>query len=224
MAKHLVRDLEILQKQILAMAGFVEDAIYQSMQAVLDHNRHLAEAVIDGDDKVDEYDNGVIDECLKLIALHQPVAGDLRRIATVFMLTTDLERMGDLAVDIAKRAIVLASPPIIPIPEKLSNMTDLVTSLVRQSLDAFVNLDARLARKVIRLDNEVDHYNDQIIDKLLQDMKKCPDHIDPCLSLFSIVRHLERIGDHATNIAEDVIYLVDGEMVRHRTERPIEDE
>jgi phosphate transport system protein len=216
MSKHLVRDLENLQRQILVMAGFVEEAIYKSIQALQEHDRAIAHEVIEGDSKIDGFDNAVTEECLKLLALHQPVAKDLRRIATVFMITTDLERMGDLAVDIAERAIVLAAPGKIPIPAKLPRMTDLTTSMVRQSLDSFVNLDGKQARRVIRLDDEVDSYNDEIIEELMARMKASPDAIEPNLSLFSAVRHLERIADHATNIAEDVLYLVDGEIVRHR--------
>lgn len=214
MSKHLVRDLENLQRQVLNMAGSVEECIYKSIQALQEHDKALAQEVIEGDNKIDELDNAVTEECLKLLALHQPVARDLRRIATVFMITTDLERMGDLAADIAQRALNL--PPAIAIPDKLPRMTDMTTSMVRQSLDAFVNLDSKQARRVIRLDDEVDRYNAEIIAELMARMKSSPDLIEPCLSLFSAVRHLERIADHATNIAEDVLYLVDGEIVRHR--------
>jgi phosphate transport system protein len=221
MSKHLVRDLDNLQRQILSMAGHVEEAIYKSIQALQEHNRALAHEVIAGDNRIDELDNAVTEECLKLLALHQPVARDLRRIASVFMITTDLERMGDLAADIAERAKVL--PPDMVIPDKLSRMTDVTTSMVRQSLDSFVNLDSKQARRVIRLDDEVDRYNAEIIDELMARMKSSPDSIEPCLSLFSAVRHLERIADHATNIAEDVLYLADGEIVRHR-HQIIEDE
>ncbi|MCE9533080.1 MAG: phosphate signaling complex protein PhoU [Planctomycetes bacterium] len=223
MSKHLVRDLDNLQKQILVMAGFVEEAIYKSIQSLQEHDKALAQEVIAGDNKVDELDNAVTEECLKMMALHQPVAKDLRRIATVFMITTDLERMGDLAADIAERAVTLAHPLGINIPDKLPRMTDLTTSMVRQSLDSFVNMDGKQARRVIRLDDEVDRYNDEIIDQLMARMKSSPDAIEPNLSLFSAVRHLERIADHATNIAEDVLYLVDGEIVRHRHEEISDD-
>jgi phosphate transport system protein len=205
------------------MAGYVEEAIYKSIQALQEHDKSIAYDVVTADDKVDELDNAVTEECLKLLALHQPVAIDLRRIATTFMITTDLERMGDLATDIAERAIVLATPNSTPIPDKLPRMTDLTTAMVRQSLDAFVNLDAKQARRVIRLDDEVDRYNAEIIAELMARMKANPDTIESNLSLFSAVRHLERIADHATNIAEDVLYLVDGELVRHR-HQAIDDE
>src|SRR5580704_3135466 len=154
MSKHLVRDLESLQRQILVMAGSVEEAIYKSIQALQEHDKAMAHEVIAGDNKVDELDNVVTEECLKLLALHQPVAKDLRRIATVFMIATDLERMGDLASDIAERAVAMTGATKIPIPDKLPRMTDLTTAMVRQSLDAFVNLDGKQAKRVIRLDDE----------------------------------------------------------------------
>lgn len=224
MSKHLVRDLENLQRQVLVMAGSVEESIFKSIQALREHDRAIAQEVIAGDNKIDELDNAVTEECLKMLALHQPVAKDLRRIASVFMIATDLERMGDLAADIADRAIALAAPNKIPIPDKLTRMTDLTTTMVRESLDAFVNLDSKQARRVIRLDDEVDHFNDEIIDELMARMKVSPDAIEPNLSLFSAVRHLERIADHATNIAEDVLYLADGEIVRHRHQTITDDE
>jgi phosphate transport system protein len=223
MSKHLVRDLESLQRQILGMAGYVEEMIFRSIQALRERDKSLALEVIESDSKVDELDNAVTEECLKLVALHQPVAKDLRRIATVFMITTDLERMGDLASDIAERAIAMSGGPKIPIPDKLPKMTDLTTAMVRQSLDAFVNLDGKQAKRVIRLDDEVDRLNAEIIDELMARMKASSETIEPNISLFSAVRHLERIADHATNVAEDVLYLVDGEIVRHRHQQ-IEDD
>ena len=216
MSKHLVRDLENLQRHILSMAGAVEDAIYKSTQAITEGSIVLAEEVISGDNRIDAFDNALTEECLKMMALHQPVAVDLRRIATVFMITSDLERMGDLAADIALRAVAIGSLSHGMIPESFGRMTDQTTAMVRMALDAFVNLDSKAARRVIRLDDEVDRFNSEIIDELMTRMKATPDKIDTCLSLFSAVRHLERIGDHATNIAEDVVYLVEGELVRHR--------
>jgi phosphate transport system protein len=216
MSKHLERDLENLQRDILTQAGAVEEAIHKAIRALQERNIQLAQQVIDGDSEIDEEENHVEEECLKILALHQPVAVDLRRTASALLINVDLERMADLAEDIAERAVSLARLPPIPIPEKLQRMTDLTTSMVRQSLDAFVNIDARLARLVCRLDDEVDRYNDAIILELIRLMRGSPEMVEPGLSLFSATRHLERIADHATNIAEDVIYLVEGEIVRHR--------
>lgn len=216
MSKHLERDLESLQRDLLTLASSVEEAIHKATRALEQRDSMLAEEVIEGDNQIDEDENHVEEECLKILALHQPVAVDLRRIAAAMKINSELERMADLAEDIAERAQHLAQLPPIPMPTKLQRMTDLATSMVRQSLDAFVNLDARLARVVCRLDDEVDRYNSQIIDELMKRMQNQPEMIEAGISLFSATRHLERIADHATNIAEDVVYLVEGEIIRHR--------
>jgi phosphate transport system protein len=216
MAKHLQRDLDELQRDLLALASLVEGQVHKAIRALQDRDPRLAQEVIAGDPQVDLEENHIDEECLKILALHQPVAVDLRRTAAVLMITTDLERVGDLAEEIAERAVHLARPPHLPVSDKLQRMTDLTTMMVRQSLDAFVNLDTTLAQTVIRMDDEVDRYNVQIIDEIMQAMKGSPALIDPGLSMFSAVRHLERIADHATNIAEDEIYLVEGEIVRHK--------
>ena len=229
MGKHLTRDLEDLQRRVMGMAARVEDAIYTAIRALQNRDTEAAREVISGDAAIDALENGIYEECLKILALHQPVAVDLRQIATTFMVTTDLERMGDLAVDIAERAEALARLPDLSgesgaacpgLAEKLVRMTDVTTGMVRESLDAFVNMDSRQARRVIRLDDEVDRYHAEIIRDLIVRMQADPAAVEPGLSLFSSVRHLERIADHATNIAEDVIYLVDGEILRHRPAHP----
>ena len=218
MSKHLERDLESLQRDVLAMGASVEEVIYKAIKALQQRDAGLAAAVVEGDGSIDELENRIDEECLKILALHQPVATDLRRIAAVLMINTDLERMADLAVDIAERAEVLAAPPRLAIPKELQRMADLTTVMVRDCLNAFVNLDARQARQVVRLDDEVDRLNADIIREIVAAMRQSADNVEPGLSLFSAVRHLERIADHATNIAEDVVYLVEGEIVRHRLE------
>lgn len=218
MSKHLQRDLELLQHDILDMGTAVEEAVSKAVRAVFDRDKDLANEVIDGDTPIDLQQNQIEEECLKILALHQPVATDLRRTAAIMFINTDLERMADLAAEMAERALDLAKPPLIPVSEDLHRMSDLATSMLRQSLDAFVKLDANHARRVVRLDDEVDHYNVQIINTLIGIMKKAPENIAPALSMFSVVRQLERIADHATNIAEDVVYLVEGEIIRHRPE------
>lgn len=216
MSIHLQRDLEKLQHDLLALAASVEEAIHKAIRALQDREVDQAEQVIVGDNQIDEEENHIEEECLKILALHQPVAVDLRRIAAALKINAELERMADLAEDIAERALHLARLPAIPIPVKLQRMTDLTTSMVRQSLDAFVELDARQARRVCRLDDEVDRYNSEIIQELVALMQESPTHVEAGLSLFSATRHLERIADHATNIAEDVVYLVEGNIIRHR--------
>jgi phosphate transport system protein len=215
MPKHLERDLENLQQDLLSLASSVEEAIHKATRALQNRDAQLGQQVIDGDNVIDEEENHLEEECLKMLALHQPVAVDLRRIVSALKINTELERMADLAEDIAERAAHLSSLPEIPVSAKVGRMADLTTSMVRQSLDAFVNLDGRLARMVCRLDDEVDRYNQEIIEELIGIMRRSPELVEPGLSLFSATRHLERIADHATNIAEDVVYMVEGEIIRH---------
>jgi phosphate transport system protein len=216
MAKHFHRDLDNLQKDILTMAGLVEGSIQKAIEALQKRDVHLANDVIAGDPQIDNEENHIEEECLKILALHQPVAVDLRRITAAMMINIDLERMADLAEEIAERVLEMVQLPMLPIPDKLQHMTDLTTMMVRQSLDSFVNLDTKQARSVMRMDDEVDRYNEEIIQEVLKVMKTSPALIEPGMSLFSATRHLERIADHATNIAEDVVYLAEGEIIRHR--------
>jgi phosphate transport system protein len=216
MSKHLQRDLDNLQRDLLALAGLVEEAIHKAIRALRERDVKLAREVIAIDPRIDSEETTVEEECLKLLALHQPVAVDLRLITAAMLINIDLERMGDLAEEIAERAIHLATPPYFPVSDKLQKMTDLTTTMVRQSLDAFVSLNANMARVVIRFDDEVDRYNVEMIQEIIKAMKGDPALIEGGLSMFSAVRQLERIADHATNIAEDVVYLVEGEIIRHR--------
>jgi phosphate transport system protein len=218
MSKHLQRDLEYLQRDLLALAASVEEAILAAIRALQERNVAIAQDVIEGDTEIDKEENQVEEECLKMLALHQPVAVDLRRIAAALKINNELERMADLAEDIAERAAHLARLPAIPVPAGLQEMTDLTATMVRQSLDAFVNLDARQARRVCRLDDTVDRLNNEIIQEIIASMREAPEMVEPGLSLFSATRHLERIADHATNIAEDVVYLVEGVIIRHHPE------
>jgi phosphate transport system protein len=222
MAKHLQRDLDNLQRDLLALAGLVEGAVHKAIRALQQRDAGLAREVIAGDGQIDTEENHIDEECLKILALHQPVAVDLRQITSVMLINVDLERIGDLAEDIAERAIELTQPPLLPIPEKLQRMTDLTTMMLRQALDSFVNLSPPQARAVMRMDDEVDRYNVEIIDEVVAEMKRSPALIEAGLSMFSAVRCLERIADHATNIAEDVVYLVEGEIVRHRPRDDVE--
>jgi phosphate transport system protein len=213
--KHFERDIDQLQRDVLSLATSVEDAVSNATRALRISDTALAHKVIEGDEAIDNQQNRVDEECLKILALHHPVAIDLRRIATVLMINTDLERMADLAVDIAERAVALAKLPPVPVPDRLEQMADVTTSMVRQSLDSFVNLDVGLARRVCRQDDIVDRFNEEIIQELIKMMRGAPAQIEQGLSLFSATRHLERIADHATNIAEDVVYMVEGEIIRH---------
>jgi phosphate transport system protein len=218
MSKHLERDLEHLHRHVLHLATAVEEAICRSIRALRTRDVALAQRVIVADAGIDTLEDRVNDDCLRVLALHQPVASDLRRIAAVLQINTDLERMGDLAANIAGRAVALAQGLSVAVPEQLQRMTELTVRMVRQSLDSFVQFDRELAWGVIRLDNEVNQLHTELIAHLVRVMQSGPQWVEPGLSLFSASRHLERIADHATNIAEDVVYLVEGVAIRHRPE------
>jgi phosphate transport system protein len=218
MSMHLHRDLEKLTKDILTMGAMVEAAIRKSIAALNERRSTIAQEVIEGDTRIDRCEVDVEEQCLKILALHQPVAEDLRFIAAVIKMNNDLERMADLAVNIAERAVVLADGEPLPIPDTLKAMTDATMRMVRDSLDAFVNRDVVNARAICGQDDEVDQYNREIITELQEMMERAPETVRRALHLFSAARHLERIADHATNIAEDVVYLVEGEIIRHQSE------
>jgi phosphate transport system protein len=215
--KYLEQEMERLQRGVLGMAGTVEEAIRLAVEALHNRDATLAHQVVDGDDRIDGEENQIDEECLKILALHQPVASDLRRVTAVMHISTDLERMADLAEAMAERAVALAGlPTMVPLPQ-LQTMADLTLSMVRQALDAFINLDGRSARVVCGLDDQVDRLNAAAIAELVAAMKADSAVVEAGLSLFSAVRHLEGIADLAASIAEDVIYLVEGEIVRHRS-------
>jgi phosphate transport system protein len=216
MSKHLQRDLEHLNNELLKISSMVEEMIDKATQALIEHRVQLADEVVGSDEYVDRHEVHVEEDCLKMLALHQPVAVDLRRIATVLKVNSDLERIADLAVSIAQRAKAMDEFPAFPIPDQLPNIVALATQMVRGSMDAFVNMDVASARRIMALDATVDQLNRDIIVELQNTMQKRPELVAAALHCFSAVRHIERIADHATNIAEDVVYLVEGDIVRHR--------
>lgn len=218
MAIHLNRDLENLQRRMLSLASAVEQNVEKAMHALFERDVQMATDLMESDTGIDLEENQIEEDCLKILALHQPVAVDLRRVASILKINSDLERMADLAVNIAERAADLARGPDIAVPMTFRQMTDLTNTMVRDSLDAFVKLDAGLAKRICRMDDEVDRYNCEIIEEISDYMRQSPDNVDPGLHMFSTVRHLERIADHATNIAEDVVYLVEGKIIRHHPE------
>jgi len=218
MSIHLSRDLENVQRRVLALAAAVEQIVERSVRALFEGDAQLARTLMESDTPIDMEENVIEEECLKILALHQPVAVDLRRVAAIVKINSDLERMADLAVNMAERALALAQGPEVPVPATFRQMTDLTNTMVRDSLDAFVKLDVALAKRVCRLDDEVDRYNREIIEHISDFMKQSRGNVDPGLHLFSAARQLERIADHATNIAEDVVYLVEGQIIRHHPE------
>ena len=216
MAKHLLRDLDYLKKEILAVGSLVEEAIHKATTALIERRPELAVEVIDGDNTIDEREVHVEEECLKALALHQPVATDLRFIITVLKVNNDLERMGDLAANIAARAKALSADSPLPVTAEFGEMVEQVRLMVRQSLDALVNLDVELARAVYVADDVVDKLHRRMFRTVQEQMKQSPDAVERGTHALSVSRHLERIADLATNIAEDVQFMVDGEIIRHR--------
>jgi phosphate transport system protein len=215
MSKHLERDLESLEREILDQSSRVEEMIAKSWQALFERRLDIASEVAATEIEINVREVKIEEDCLKILALHQPVAVDLRRTATVLKINSELERIADLAVNIAERTIALAEHPEFEIPAKLERMFVRASEMVHEALDAFVDQDVDSAREVCRRDDEVDEYNRRIIDELLETMRNRSELVEPALHFFSVCRHVERIGDCATNIAEDVIYLVEGEIARH---------
>lgn len=216
MSMHLHRDMENLQRLVLSVSAKAEEMIDKATRVLCERRFEDAAEVITADSEVDRQEVEIEEECLKMLALHQPVASDLRRIAAVLKINNDIERIADLAVNIAQRAEGLADFPEFVVPDRVERMVDLTMQMVRDALNAFVNLDAENASRLIRLDDAVDEHNREIISELQNQMKQRPQSVEPALHCFSAVRHIERIADHAVNIAEDVIYLVKGAIVRHR--------
>jgi phosphate transport system protein len=214
--KHLQRDLDRLKKEILLMGSMVEEATNKALSAFLYRRPELAEAVMKGDDRIDQKELDVEEECLKLLALHQPVAADLRFIIAVMKVNNDLERMGDEAYNIAERASYLSAHEPIGVPADFPTMIDRVRRMVRDSLDALVNRDTQLARKVCSDDDLVDSTHREMYMALQELMCAKPETVQRAVRTLSISRHLERIADLATNIAEDVVFMVDGDVIRHR--------
>jgi phosphate transport system protein len=214
----LHREIESLKKMILALGARVEENVCSAVRALEERDRELARTIIDGDDKVDHMEVDIEEECLKVLALYQPVAGDLRLIVSFLKINSDLERVGDLAVNIAERAFFLATQDRPDIPLDFMNMVKKTRDMLRKSLDALVNRDAATAHEVMRADDEVDEINREMYGLIQDAIRKKPAQVESLIHLLSSSRHLERIADHATNIAEDVIYMVEGEIVRHHAE------
>jgi phosphate transport system protein len=216
LGRHFVRDLEGLWESVLRLAAVVEDALNRSARALCDGRPELAEEVRTGDRAVDRWEAQIERECLKVLALHQPVASDLRRVAAVLKISGDLERMGDLARHIAKRVRKLAGDPLAPpVPAALEGLATEALAQVRDSLDALTGCDAALARAVIAADLGVDRHYRAVLKGLKQSIREHPERTDGWLRLVNTARNLERVADHAVNIAESVIYLKEGDIIRH---------
>jgi phosphate transport system protein len=215
MQRHFHEELDALKQTLLAMGGLVEDQIRRVMIALLERDGDLAQEVIDRDRQVNAYDVEIDEKCVELLALYQPAAGDLRFITTAMKIVTDLERIGDQAVNIAQRALELNREPQLKPYIDLPRMAEKAQRMVKESLDAYVGRDTELARRVCAEDAEVDALKEQIFRELLTFMMADARTIPRAIRLILISRFLERVADHATNIAEMVIYMVDSKMVRH---------
>jgi len=218
MSKHLQHDLDRLKKEILAMGALVEEAINRAIASLTQRDAVLARQVLEGDDAIDRKEVEVEDLCLKILALHQPVAGDLRYIIAVLKVNNDLERMGDLAQNIAERVTFLAVNEPVPVHLDFTLMVELVRRMVCESLDALVNQDPVLARRVCVQDDEVDRLQKQMFETLQSVMMRDPKAVERAVQVLSVSRHLERIADSATNIAEDIVFMVEGDIIRHRAD------
>ncbi len=216
--RHFERELDELKQRILRMGGIVEDLFLRSIEALSERDRSLVTEASRIETEIDAEEVRIEEDCLKLIALYQPVAGDLRFITAALKINAELERMGDLALHIAERARDLAVHPQVPVPPDLRRIAADVQRMVRSSLESLVNQDSDLAMHVLEADNQVDDLHRLMFHHVARELKANPQLAEPLLQLLSASRHLERIADSATNIAEDVYYLVEGQIIRHRTD------
>ncbi len=215
MSVHLQREIDRLKKHTVALCGLVEEQVQKAVRALLERDAELAREVEQNDAEVDQREVDLEEECLRALALYQPVAIDLRLIVSVLKINNDLERIGDLAVNLAHKAAALCQGPDRQVPMDLAAMWEKTQVMLRDSINALVELDARLANDVCKRDDEVDQMKHTFRVKLEEEIQRRPDQVRPLMRLLAASRNLERIADCATNIAEDVIYMIEGRIVRH---------
>jgi phosphate transport system protein len=216
--RHFEEQLDDLRKRLLAMSGLVESAIYRSILALIEKDEEQANLVFQDESRINQMEIEIDEQATRLLALDQPVAADLRFITATIKINSNLERMGDLAVNIAERALSLMHEPVLNTIIDIPHMANLVESMVRKALDAFVQRDAELARSILLSDDAVDEMRNVIYRKLVSYMQQDSRSVPQGIDLIFVARSLERIADHATNIAEDVVFLVEGVDVRHHAE------
>lgn len=213
---HLIgNELEKLETQLLTLTAVVEESVQKAIKALSNHDRELAQKVIDNDNQINRLEVNLEEECLKVLALHQPVANDLRMIVAILKITNDLERIADQAANICERALAISESPKMVCPLELDKMAVKVIDMLEKALDSLVNADLDLARNVLKLDDEVDAIHSGNYKTFKDYVRQHPDSVDIVLNYLTVSRHLERVADLATNIAEDVIYLNEGSIVRH---------
>lgn len=217
MAVHFMRELDNLKKLSLTMAAMVEENLRLAVKSAIERDEPLARKVIEADHDIDRQEVAVEEECLKILALYHPVAHDLRYVVGMIKINHDLERISDLAVNIAERAITLAQHPPVARLYDIRQLAEVAIRMVSRSLDALINQDAELARQIWLSDDEADELNRKLLADVEQDLAKNPAEFRSLFALTSISRTLERIADHATNIAKDVLYMIEGDIMRHRS-------
>jgi phosphate transport system protein len=220
MTKSMQEDLTLLKQRILRMGGMVEEATRNATVALTQRRADLAQKVIESDDTIDMIELDVDEECLRILALHQPVAGDLRFITAALKINNDLERIGDLACNVAERATDLSRRAPLVLPLRFERMTEIVRGMLHDALDALVNRNVELARAVLARDPEINTIHREHFGLLQDAMKASPDNVETAVDLLSASRHIERIGDQTKNIAEDVVFLVEGRVIRHQRPGP----
>jgi phosphate transport system protein len=216
MSVHLKREIEKLKRDLLGLCALVEEQVQLAIRALLDRDEALAQDVERRDDEIDRREIEVEEDCLKTLALHQPVAVDLRLIVAVLKINSDLERIGDMAVNIARKAAAFAAEPHVEIPFDIVGMWEKTQSMLHDSIDALVNMDAALAQDVCARDDAVDQMKHQFRMRIEEAIARQPDRLRPMLRLLAVTRNLERVADCATSISQDVVYMIDGRIVRHR--------
>lgn len=215
MSKHFEREITRLKKLLLSLSAVVEESLHKAVKAVNERRTDVADDVVAADEQIDRMEVELEEECLKALALYQPVAADLRLVVSVLKINNDLERIGDLAVNIAHRASSILKYPKPKATFEFEDMASRVQAMLRKCLEALVDLNSTLAAEVCAADDEVDNINRAFHNQIRQAMREHPEDLEVYTYYMSVSRNLERVADHATNIAEDVIYLVDGHIIRH---------
>lgn len=218
MTKHFQDELERLKKKLLSLSAIVEESVEKAVRSISNRDVELARTVIGNDNAIDLLEVEIEEDCLKILALHQPVAADLRFVVAVLKMNNDLERIGDLAVNIAERSTYLGQKEPIEMPFDFSTMEKKTRLMLEKAIDSMIQMNLKIANEVGAADDEVDAINREMYDQVSKGIQKAPDQADRLIHCLSISRHLERIADYATNIAEDVIYMIEGQIVRHQPE------
>lgn len=221
MERQFEHQLEKLRTRVIKMCSLVDEQVEFAIRAIEEENVELANLVIERDTKVDKYDLKIDKICQKIIALNQPVAMDLRLIMSSLTINNNLERIGDIAVNMAENFLIMKKKPQFIVQSRFYDMSKIVKTMIRNAIDAFIENDAKLAQKVIQTDNILDNYNIENHQILIDIMKQSPDNIEAAVALLVICRQMERLGDHATNIAEDVFFIVEAQMIKHKYEKYI---